>query len=581
DSLQVTYKDFSGDIVLTVKAISTETATGANEISKETAEDIATINMTVGPVADTPTVKGNAIGIEDSRIAIPIAVTLGDKDGSETYKMQITNVPDGGDLYVGSTKLTPISGTGAGRIYELTEAQVQNLSIQPPEHYSSAQQGDIQLSATTIVTDTNGSATDIKSFGPTTIPVEVTGVADKPTVNTVTITEEEDQPIQLGDAIVSSLGGDLNNALVDKDGSESLSFVIKLPAGTIPSKGTYIGGGNWQVSAADVPGLTIPAKPDFSGDLVSEFGMSVRAVTQEIDGDDDFTEVDLSITITPKADGDGFATWTPDRTVTEDNDISLASISNHTSADQDGSESVVEYRIELKDLIADAQIGAVTPNLTDFLANHVTGTYTMDGTVMVVQAANIGGITFKKEAFKDSNVDFGLPVEAIIEDGTGGPRTTETTSFDVNLVGDADAPTVFLNATSGQSGVAFDLDLGGENTDTDSDLGRTESESNTYFILNATSQSSSFPYGLVDNNGDAIGLQIAPNSYYLTKDEIDDVKLMTNVPGGGTIDFSLTTVVVENDGDIAQTTTAQDVTITVTANPNGPDQTPPQPPTLT
>ncbi|MEL6873310.1 MAG: hypothetical protein AAFO62_11080, partial [Pseudomonadota bacterium] len=143
DSLQVTYKDFSGDIVLTVKAISTETATGANEISKETAEDIATINMTVGPVADTPTVKGNAIGIEDSRIAIPIAVTLGDKDGSETYKMQITNVPDGGDLYVGSTKLTPISGTGAGRIYELTEAQVQNLSIQPPEHYSSAQQGDI------------------------------------------------------------------------------------------------------------------------------------------------------------------------------------------------------------------------------------------------------------------------------------------------------------------------------------------------------------------------------------------------------------------------------------------------------
>ncbi|MEL6297259.1 MAG: type I secretion C-terminal target domain-containing protein [Pseudomonadota bacterium] len=581
DSLQVTYQDFSGTVTLTVKAISTETATGSGEIAQETAEDVAQIEMTVGPVADEPTVKGNAIGTEDSRISIPIAVTLGDKDGSESYKMQITNVPDGGDLYVGATKLTPISGTGAGRVYELTPAQVQNLSIQPPEHYSSAQQGDIQLSATTIVTDTDGTNTDTQSFGPTTIPVIVTGVADKPNVNPVSITEEEDEPIELGDAIVASLGGNLNSALVDQDGSESLSFVIKLPAGTIPSKGTYIGGGNWQVDAADVPGLTIPTKPDFSGDLVSATGMSVRAVTQEKDGDDNFSEVDLTITITPKADGDGFSSWTPDRTVTEDNDISLASIANHTSADADGSESVVEYRIELKDLIADAEIGAVTPNLGDFLANHVTGTYTMDGTTMVVQAANISGITFKKEAFKDSNVDFGLPVDAIVEDGPGGPRTTETTSFDVNLVGDADEPTVFINATSGQSGVAFDLDLGGDNTDTDSDLGRTESEGEIYYILNATSQSTPFPYGLVDSSGDAIGLQIAPNSYYLTKAEIDDVKLLTNVPGGGTIDFSLTTVVVENDGDLAQKTTDQDVTITVTANPNGPTQTPPQPPTLT
>ncbi|MEO0476987.1 MAG: hypothetical protein AAF085_13600, partial [Planctomycetota bacterium] len=127
----------------------------------------------------------------------------------------------------------------------------------------------------------------------------------------------------------------VDEALVDADGSESLSFVINLPAGFIPKDasgdpvGSFIGGGNWQVDAADIRSVIIDPIPDFAGVYT---GLTVTAVTQEKDLDQASTSVPLNITINPVVTNtnDGL-NWSPSVTVNEDNDIPLSALASGTS----------------------------------------------------------------------------------------------------------------------------------------------------------------------------------------------------------------------------------------------------------
>jgi hypothetical protein len=291
----------------------------------------------------------------------------------------------------------------------------------------------------------------------------------------------------------------------------------------VPTHATYIGIG-WQVAAADMALVTVPVPANFSGDYLSIApGLTVRAVTQENDRNQTFGEVAFQpgdLMVLPVADG--FASWSPSTTVVEDHTISLASIGNHTLADADGSEAVVRYTIDLNNLIVDAdiqgrldQLLGAGADLSDFIANYINGSFTNngDGTITVTPA-QLAGLSFATSPFLDSNVDFSLPVTALVRD-TAGALTDdkiETHAFSVNFIGDADIPTAYaLPAYAGDSGELIALnpgghDFGGDSTDRDVEFGRDLSETpdgggTIYYVVSGLNPA----LALVNASGDPVG----------------------------------------------------------------------------
>ena len=122
--------DFAGTIQLTVTATTEEGATGGQFTSGPTA-----VAVQVNPAADIPNLSvGAASGNEDGPIALAITASAADTDGSETVTVTVSDLPTGATLSAGN----PLGG-GA---YELTLAQLNNLSINPPSNFSGTLQPD-------------------------------------------------------------------------------------------------------------------------------------------------------------------------------------------------------------------------------------------------------------------------------------------------------------------------------------------------------------------------------------------------------------------------------------------------------
>jgi hypothetical protein len=428
----------------------------ATEIVKEY------IDICVLPVADTPTVylksKGGSIGKEDTMIAVPIGVTLGDSDGSESFEMLIN-----GTVIASGTRLFGANGVELFQYdgsYTLQSADVDALQLLPPLDWSSAlsSQGDIILRTTTLVTDTSESAgaSDVLPYE-LDIPVTVIGVSDKPNSRTVTVNAVEDEEYDVGSAI-----GDLTGILVDVDGSEKLSLVIGgLPTGMVLSTQqgdgiTYIGNGEWQVEGESaIAALKLSPRLHYSGENPYS-SVTFRAISQELDGDESHSDYwTVAFDVTPVANG--FNNWSPSSSVTErqnedfDFGVSLSSVSAHTFIDDDGSETVVSYQFDLSTLLDSAGIAirlqalmdSGSANLDDLAANYIAGDFTYDPNTgkITVLAGETEGLVLKSELFLDSNQDFNIPVTALIRDTAiiDGVAVTdemiESSAFSVNLIG--------------------------------------------------------------------------------------------------------------------------------------------------
>jgi hypothetical protein len=602
---------------LRVEAISTENATG-NELAPDSfggpdgtskTETVTRyIDLVVAPVVDAPLVKGNGIGLEDTLIPVPMSVTLADKDGSETYIVRLTAVAPAGTRIFGAGGAEIMADSGG--VYTLQPADVNALAVLPPLHYSSAVGGDIRLTAVTIVTDTSSGGTDTQSFTQD-IFVEVTGVADQPGTRTITVTSDEDQPIGLGAAILASTGNNLNSLLVDADTSESLSFVLGgLPQGVIPTSADmsgviYIGNGTWSITAAAMETLELPPVLNFSGTNPTFYaGVTLRAVTQEIDGDQATSAPwPVTIAVNPVIDAatvDGFASWSlsvsQNEGVTESGvDLSLANVGVHTFVDNDGSERVVSYTFDLSDLITNAGLeqrveDLIGPgaDLDDLIAGgFVKGTFTYDsgtGTISVL-ATDIGGIALDHRLFLDSNQDFSIPVTALVRDTavvngvTVSTDKTESGLFAVDLIGDADVPTAFATpVTSGNSGTLVPLSLGGVSTDTDAGLGRAPSES-IYYIVQLLNPGTAPRLGFADGAGNVVGLDNGDGTWLLRPADLAGLHVRTPLGQSGVADLRLLVIATENDGDTA--TNTADFRLTFTSVAGSEPLPPPLPPTVT
>jgi large repetitive protein len=554
--------NWSGTTNLTIEAIATETGP---EIAVATAINSSTIAITVGAIADIPVLKvvpsiGGASGYEDQPIRLSIGVTIPDGDGSETYVVRLSGQP-AGSVYTNAAG-TPIGTNLGGGVWEFTPAQLAIAHIVPPLNSSN----DFSISVEAIITDTGPTGSSVVSVTGT-LPVNVIGVADQPTVVTpVTITSAEDQPIPLGANIIATL--------VDTDGSETLYYVISgLPVGVVPSRGTYIGG-EWQISATDMPFVTIASPANFSGNYVAAFapGLSVRAVTQENDGNEAVTNITVNITITPVVDA---FSWSPSVTLAEESAITLSAAAfGGTLPDSDGSEQITSYTFNLNGIVAAAQIGGVVGSTANFITNYISGPFTNngDGTIMVT-AANMGLVSFINTAFHDSNVNFAIPVSARIQESDGSFQIVNST-FAISIDGVADIPTVFAGSVSGTAGSLIALNptgvqFGGVSTDTDVSLGRALSE-RIYYIVSGLQTNPAVELAFTNSSGLIVGLDNGDGTWYLEPADLVGLQILTRPGGSGTVNLTLTTIAVENDtGSRAQSATNASFSVTVVPGSGG------------
>lgn len=138
----VTPQHWSGDVSLAVTATSTEISNGATQSST------ANIALHVDALADVPLLLvSNETAGQDELIDLHIGSSLVDTDGSEHLSIIIAGVPDGATLSAGL-----YNGDGS---WTLTEDQLDNLCLTPPEHFI----GDIQLSATAYAMETSNGDT--------------------------------------------------------------------------------------------------------------------------------------------------------------------------------------------------------------------------------------------------------------------------------------------------------------------------------------------------------------------------------------------------------------------------------------
>ncbi|MEL6420829.1 MAG: Ig-like domain-containing protein [Pseudomonadota bacterium] len=579
-----------------LEIISTETGL---EIAagSETASATTTFDITVGAIADTPPLDiinatGGAAGYEDTPIRLNIRSSLVDDDTSEVLTVQLSNVPDGA-VFNDGTPNSPdgtnngLIGTNLGSgVWSFTEAELALLHIIPPLNYNGvvpSSPGDVDFTLNVEVTVTEqtllGVANEVETATVTgSIDVEVIGVADAPITGPGTLTVDEDIDIPLGQAVMATQS--------DADGSETLSYVFSgFPPGVTPSVGTFIGGGRWQVSQEDIGDLTIPSPANWSGDYTDPTSglapdLSVRIVSQENDGDQTFVDQPISVTITPVMDA--VASVDGSVSVTEGNDIPLANAVVANLIDNDGSESVTGYAFDLN------SVAGLDPNVVgsvqDLIDNHVSGVFTdLGGGVIAVLPENLAGISLDAAAFTDSNVDFSIGTSVTFsEPGATDTPTTVTGTFNVNIVGDADTPTVFADGIFGEDATLIEInptgaEFGGVSTDTDVDLGRTPSES-LYYVVSGLPTDGSGNLAFVDGTGASVGLNNGDGTWVLSAADLTDLHLNSSPGSTGVFNLMLTSIATENDGDTANNSIQ--FTVTLTPSGNGNPTPPPLAPTL-
>jgi Ca2+-binding RTX toxin-like protein len=287
------------DFTLTVVSTSTDGA-----VSASTSQTLA---VTVAGVADQPNLTVSAAtGSEDQEIALSIAASLADTDGSEALSLRITGVPTGASLSAGTK-----NGDGS---WTLTPAQLSGLTLTPPEN------SDADFSLTVTATSTDGASS-------ATLAVTVDAEADTPTLEGADTSTQEDTPVTLT----------LTHALADS--SETLSLRITTPQAIGGLAGAVsVSPGTWSVTPASgvtTTLLTLTPAPQSDMDVT----LLVRAIATDGASSAD-TEREIVVTVDPVTDTPTLS-LTP-ATVGEDGIVSPVIVT--TTADKDGSETV-SYRV--------------------------------------------------------------------------------------------------------------------------------------------------------------------------------------------------------------------------------------------
>ncbi|WP_231858164.1 beta strand repeat-containing protein, partial [Thalassospira lucentensis] len=456
--------DFSGSFELGVMATSAD--------GEDVATTSSTITVDVAGVADTPTLGvSNPTGSEDSGIALDIDAGL--TDSSEVLTVTISGVPEGATLSAGTD-----NGDGS---WTLSAADLNGLAITPADDFS----GSFDLTITAQSADGGDVATTTGS-----ITVDVSGVADTPTLEVSNASGNEDGAIAL----------DIDTALTD--GSEVLTVTISgVPDGATLSAGTDNGDGTWTLGSDDLDGLTITPANDFSG----SFDLTVSA--QSADGEDVATMTD-TITVDVAGVADAPTLELSDASGSEDSVIAL-------DIDTGLTDSSEVLTVTISDVPEGATLSAGTDN--------GDGSWTLS-------SDQLAGLTITPA--DDFSGSFDLTVTAQSADGSDIATTAGTITVDV--AGVADAPTLEISDASGLEDSAIALDI---------DAGLTDSSEVLTVTISGVPDGATLSAGT--DNGDGSWTMSAADLNSLTITPADDFS--------GSFDLTVTAQSADGD-DVATTT---------------------------
>jgi hypothetical protein len=180
-------------------------------------------------------------------VALNLRIAPADADGSESLdSVLLSGLPPGARIAPGAG----IADLGDGT-WSVAPAHLAEVMLVPPAHVS----GILHLTVTVTTVEAATGATRVTAQD---LALDLAPVPQAPAIAAADVAGREDQPVALG----------LEAALLDRDGSESLSLVLEgLPAGARLSAGVNNGDGSWTLTPAQLAGLSLTPPRDWSGSM--------------------------------------------------------------------------------------------------------------------------------------------------------------------------------------------------------------------------------------------------------------------------------------------------------------------------
>ncbi|WP_039860836.1 type I secretion C-terminal target domain-containing protein [Photobacterium sp. SKA34] len=192
------------------------------------------------PVWDAPETEYTGVEDDNGGIKLDLAANLTDTDTSENLTYRISGIPDGITLKLNGNIVKDGDVLNQNQLNKITIVSDKNLA------------GKFEFTVTAIATEKGNQFIDKNEHQteetPHQVIVNIKPDADTPTLSVKNIKGIEDQPINLSQVLIGRL--------TDTDGSESLSYHIKVQEGWSIQGGSAIeqpaGSGIYIVSAEDI-----------------------------------------------------------------------------------------------------------------------------------------------------------------------------------------------------------------------------------------------------------------------------------------------------------------------------------------
>ncbi|WNJ98798.1 cadherin-like domain-containing protein [Thalassospiraceae bacterium LMO-JJ14] len=505
--------------------------------------DTATVSITVDGVVDEADLSvADTTGSEDTAIALDIDVSSVDDISSIT----ITDVPDGAVLSAGTD-----NGNGT---WTLEEGDLEGLTVTPADDSNT----DFTLGVS-VTTEENGQTVTVDG----TIDVDVTGVADAPTLSVDlgepqvtyneipgswddmettglgTTTSGDDTMILDGMPMNQNISLQAGDDLLVINGDTAGGNNISMGAGgdQVVFNGNI--GGNTSVSGASGQDTVMMGKPSSSYQVNNLTNNNGQISAQIVDLDTGETLTVNNIEAIAFGDGEvigneDIVQW-PDSSsetvVTYDLDISSG------LTDTDGSESL---SITVDGLPDGALLSAGTQN--------PDGSWTLEsGDLDDLQITLTGD---------DAGQTFDLSVSATSTENDGDTSTVTQTISSTGTETDATAEGATIDAVdaAGAEDAAIALDIDVTQLDTDG------SESLTVTI-------SDIPDGAILTDGSGNEITISGGSAEVSADQLEGLTITPPENSDGDFDLTITaTTVEESTGDTSTTTSTLSVSVEADAD---------------
>ena len=495
-------EQFGGKIVNAKITLSVQDMGADNEALAErgivkTAE--VYFNVDVTPVADISTIQvSQAVGYEDAGrtnsnnentttgastidapengIPLNIKVSSDDKDGSETFNVTISDIPDGGAIYckgglynetglISGTAVTGVTFTNTAGIKWSLQIETYDNATPPkfiPEHNY---KGTVILKVDAVTVDKAlGLTTSTQAVATTkNIEVIVKDVADIP-INNELKALIDGKYVYKG--VESTLDSGANKimlsdfyqtptTLASYDSSETLSIAIDMPVGfsfKMGGNGVYeIQNGSYVFKASDVGNVEIVTPKHFSG----EADIKITYITTDVSDSKTHAPQNVKIYVEPTPDdieNQKVSTIYEDNQGTNGNKLDLTV----DLQDTDLSESVTHVKIKASDIPTGFALYLDAGMTTNISTKGVDA----DG-YYVLEYTEAQSIYAKNTTpnLADKNNNFTLDVKYTVQDTVmkNGVADTKTTDFahthTVNVQAVTDTPSINATITAGTSSV--------------------------------------------------------------------------------------------------------------------------------